>query len=198
METATASVPPAAVGRSVAERTASAVAAGAGSRPPAARRPALRTVAAAAGLAGALALTACSGGGGSGGDSSATPSGTSSAGATATGGSDGSTASADALQGSWITTSGGKIVALVVTGKEAGLFETGGAVCTGSAGEEAGMRMIHLTCTDGSKDRVTGMVDSVSKSGMKVTWSGKSGEETYTKAEGGKLPSGLPKAGLGQ
>ncbi|MBW8799398.1 MAG: hypothetical protein JF597_39250 [Streptomyces sp.] len=156
----------------------------------------MRIVAAAAGLAGALALTACSGGGGSGSGSSATPSGTSSA--TATAGSDGSTASSDALQGSWITTSGGKIVALVVTGKEAGLFETGGSVCSGTAGEEAGMRMIHLTCTDGSKDRVTGMVDSVSKSGMKVTWSGKSGEETYTRAEGGKLPSGLPTAHLGQ
>ncbi|MFD8816849.1 hypothetical protein ACFV23_36525 [Streptomyces sp. NPDC059627] len=157
-------------------------------------------MAAAAGLVGALALTACSGGD-SGSDSSATPSDTSSAAATATAGSagsDGSTASSDALQGSWITTSGGKIVALVVTGKEAGLFETGGSVCTGTAGEEAGMRMIHLTCTDGSKDRVTGMVDSVSKSGMKVTWSGKSGEETYTKAEGGKLPSGLPTASLGQ
>ncbi|MFD4507486.1 hypothetical protein [Streptomyces sp. NPDC058457] len=158
----------------------------------------MRIVAAAAGLVGALALTACSSGGDSGSDSSATPSGTSSAAATATAGSDGSTASSDALQGSWITTSGGKIVALVVTGKEAGLFETGGAVCSGTAGEEAGMRMIHLTCTNGSKDRVTGMVDSVSKSGMKVTWSGKSGEETYTKAEGGKLPSGLPTASLGQ
>ncbi|MFF5146611.1 hypothetical protein ACFY6U_44030 [Streptomyces sp. NPDC013157] len=157
----------------------------------------MRVVAAAAGLAGALALTACSGGG-SGSGSSATPSGTSSAGAAATAGSEGSTASSDALQGSWITTSGGKIVALVVTGKQAGLFETGGAVCSGTAGEEAGMRMIHLTCTDGSKDRVTGMVDSVSKSGMKVTWSGKSGEETYTRAEGGKLPSGLPTASLGQ
>ncbi|MFF7472428.1 hypothetical protein [Streptomyces sp. NPDC008092] len=151
-------------------------------------------MAAAAGLVGALALTACSGGGGSGSDSS----GTSSAGATAAAGTDGSTASSDALQGSWITTSGGKIVALVVTGKEAGLFETGGSVCSGTAGEEAGMRMIHLTCTNGSKDRVTGMVDSVSKSGMKVTWSGKSGEETYTKAEGGKLPTGLPTASLGQ
>ncbi|MGY5048794.1 hypothetical protein ACWDE0_24740 [Streptomyces sp. 900105755] len=172
------------------------MAAGAGPRPRQARRPALRiATAAAAGLAGALALTACSGGGS---DSSATPSGTSSAGATATGGSNGSTGSSDALQGSWITTSGGKIVALVVTGKEAGLFETGGAVCSGTAGEEAGMRMIHLSCTDGSKDRVTGMVDSVSKSGMKVTWSGKSGKETYTRAEGGKLPSGLPTAGLGQ
>ncbi|MFJ9567278.1 hypothetical protein ACIRQQ_45485 [Streptomyces fuscichromogenes] len=160
-------------------------------------RPALRAGAVAAGLVGALALTACSGGD-SGGGSSATPSGTSSAAATATAGSESSTASSDALQGSWITTSGGKIVALVVTGKQAGLFETGGAVCSGTAGEEAGMRMIRLTCTDGSKDRGTGMVDSVSKSGMKVTWSGKSGAETYTRAEGGKLPSGLPTASLGQ
>ncbi|GGN05840.1 hypothetical protein GCM10011578_029730 [Streptomyces fuscichromogenes] len=156
----------------------------------------LRAGAVAAGLVGALALTACSGG--DSGGSSATPSGTSSAAATATAGSESSTASSDALQGSWITTSGGKIVALVVTGKQAGLFETGGAVCSGTAGEEAGMRMIHLTCTDGSKDRGTGMVDSVSKSGMKVTWSGKSGAETYTRAEGGKLPSGLPTASLGQ
>ncbi|MFJ8494788.1 hypothetical protein ACIRBZ_41605 [Streptomyces sp. NPDC094038] len=163
-----------------------------------AARPALRIAAAAAGLVGALALTACSGGGGSDSGSSATPSGTVSAGATASAGSDGSATSSDALQGSWITTSGGKIVALVVTGKEAGLFETGGAVCSGTAGEEAGMRMIHLSCTNGSKDRVTGMVDSVSKSGMKVTWSGKSGEETYTRAEGGKLPSGLATASLGQ
>ncbi|MGW7426498.1 hypothetical protein ACWGJB_42060 [Streptomyces sp. NPDC054813] len=164
-------------------------------------RPAVRIVAAAAaGLVGALALAACSSGGSgsSGGDSSATSPGTSSAAATATSGSDGTTASSDALQGSWITTSGGKIVALVVTGKSAGLFETGGSVCSGTAGEEAGMQMIHLTCTGGSKDRVTGMVDSVSKSGLKVTWSGKTGEETYTKAEGGKLPSGLPTASLGQ
>ncbi|MER7841563.1 hypothetical protein ABTY98_38185 [Streptomyces sp. NPDC096040] len=161
-------------------------------------RPAVRIMAAAAGLVGALALTACGSGGGSGGGSSTTPSGTSSAAATATSGSDGATASSDALQGSWITTSGGKIVALVITGKQAGLFETGGSMCSGTAGEKAGMRMIHLSCTRGSKDRVTGMVDSVSKSGMQVTWSGKSGEETYTKAEGGKLPSGLPTANLGQ
>ncbi|MEU8935175.1 hypothetical protein AB0D30_35490 [Streptomyces sp. NPDC048409] len=161
-------------------------------------RPAARIVAAAAAaLAGALALAACSGGD-SGGDSSATPSGTSSAAATSSSGTDGTGAQSDALQGSWITTSSGKIVALVVTGKQAGLFETGGSVCSGSAGEESGMRMIRLTCTGGGKDRVTGMVDSVSKSSMKVTWSGKAGEETYTRAEGGKLPSGLPTASLGQ
>ncbi|MEU9974035.1 hypothetical protein [Streptomyces sp. NPDC051014] len=161
-------------------------------------RPAARIVAAAAAaLAGALALAACSGGD-SGGDSSATSSGTSSAAATSSSGTDGTGAQSDALQGSWITTSSGKIVALVVTGKQAGLFETGGSVCSGSAGEESGMRMIRLTCTGGGKDRVTGMVDSVSKSSMKVTWSGKTGEETYTRAEGGKLPSGLPTASLGQ
>ncbi|MEU2779764.1 hypothetical protein ABZ646_44835 [Streptomyces sp. NPDC007162] len=158
---------------------------------------AVRLAAAAVGLVGALTLTACSGGD-SGDSSSATPSGAASAAATASAGSGSATASSDALQGSWITTSGGKIVALVVTGRQAGLFETGGAVCSGTAGEEAGMRMIHLTCTDGSKNRVTGMVDTVSKGSMKVTWSGKSGEETYTRAEGGKLPSGLPTANLGQ
>ncbi|MFF4902415.1 hypothetical protein [Streptomyces sp. NPDC001068] len=160
-----------------------------------AARAAVRIAAAAAGLVGALTLAACSSDG-SGGDSSPTSPGTSSA--SATSGSDDTADKSDALQGSWITTSGGKIVALVVTGKQAGLFETGGSVCSGTAGEEAGMRMIHLTCTGGGKDRVTGMVDTVSKSGMKVTWSGKAGEETYTRAEGGKLPSGLPTSALGQ
>ncbi|MHC3472901.1 hypothetical protein ACYF6T_30015 [Streptomyces sp. 7R007] len=164
-----------------------------------ASRRQVRIAAAAAGLAGALALTACSGGGGSDDDSSATPSASSTSTATAdTGGASGSaTAASDALQGSWLATTGGKYVALVVTGKQAGLFSTGGTVCSGTAGEEAGMKMIHLTCTDGSKDRATGMVDSAGSSTLKITWSGKLGEETYTKAEGGKLPSGLPTASLG-
>ncbi|MGW3097756.1 hypothetical protein ACWDCC_30460 [Streptomyces sp. NPDC001102] len=159
----------------------------------------LRIAAAAAGLAGALALTACSGGGGSG-DSSSTP-GTSASSATgsATGGGSGAaTGSSDALQGSWLATKNGKAVALVITGKQAGLFSTGGSVCSGTAGKEAGMEMIHLTCTDGSKQRATGMVDSASKKSLHITWSGSLGKETYTKAEGGKLPSGLPTAGLGQ
>ncbi|MEU4038635.1 hypothetical protein [Streptomyces collinus] len=151
----------------------------------------VRAAAAAAGLVGALALTGC-GGGGSGDGSSATPSGTPAA--TGTSGSGAVTGSSGKLQGSWITTSKGTVVALVITGKQAGLFATGGTVCSGAAGTEAGMQMIHLTCTDGSKDRVTGMVDSVGGDGMKVTWSGKLGQETYTKAEGGKLPSGLPTA----
>ncbi|MFJ4785430.1 hypothetical protein [Streptomyces sp. NPDC088794] len=169
----------------------------------------VRIVAAAAGLAGALALTGCSDGGSDDGASSnpsasATSTATADTGggsgdssASASGDSDGTTAS-DGLQGSWLATTDGKAVALVVNGKQAGLFSTGGTVCSGTAGEEAGMQMIHLTCTDGSKQRATGMVDSVNKSALAVTWSGSLGKETYAKAEGGQLPSGLPTASLGQ
>ncbi|EST30215.1 hypothetical protein M878_18930 [Streptomyces roseochromogenus subsp. oscitans DS 12.976] len=155
----------------------------------------MRTATVAAGLVGALAaLTACSGGGG---DKTASPSPTPSATATSAApsasGSRAVTGASAKLQGSWIATSGGKIVALVITGKKAGLFVTGRkAWCQGVAGKDSGMQMIHLTCPDGNKDRGTGMVDSVDGKGMTVKWSGKIGEETYTKAEGGKLPSTLP------
>ena len=59
------------------------------------------------------------------------------------------------------------------------------------------MRMIRLTCSDGSKSRAVGMVDSVSGTTLKVTWEGDLGKETYTKSEGGQLPTGLPTASLG-
>ncbi|MFI2721783.1 hypothetical protein ACH5AI_36635 [Streptomyces collinus] len=166
------------------------------------RSGAVRVAAAAAGLAGVLALSACSSDGGSGDDSASGPSPSDSASA-ATGGGSGSGSGSDGsagggeLAGSWIATTGGKAVALVITGKQAALFATGGSVCSGTAGEESGMRMIRLKCTDGSKDRATGMVDSVNKSSLKVTWEGGLGAETYTKAEGGKLPTGFPTAGLG-
>ncbi|MCX4882603.1 MULTISPECIES: hypothetical protein [unclassified Streptomyces] len=159
----------------------------------------VRIAAAAAGLAGALVLTACSGGDSTDGSSSS-PS--SSAAPTATadtgGGTGGATSASDDLQGSWLATTGGKAVALVITDKKAGLFSTGGTVCSGTAGKEAGMEMIRLTCTDGSKDRATGMVDSVSKGSLQITWSGSVGKETYTKSKGGGLPTGLPTANLGQ
>ncbi|MEU7336817.1 hypothetical protein [Streptomyces sp. NPDC007074] len=152
-----------------------------------------------AGLAGALTLTGCSGG-----DSGSAPSGadstgtTTSSGGSGTGGTGSTSPSASSgLEGSWLATTGGKAVALVITGKQAGLFATGGTVCSGTAGEEAGMRMIHLTCTDGNKQRTTGMVDSVNGATLKVTWSGGLGKESFTKAQGGKLPSGLPTASLG-
>ncbi|WP_210577942.1 hypothetical protein [Streptomyces sp. GESEQ-4] len=150
-----------------------------------------------AGVVSALVLTAC--GGGSDDDSAPSPSASASSTETAdTGGGTGGSASASGdLAGSWLATTDGKAVALVVTGTEAGLFATGGTVCSGTAGEESGMRMIHLKCTDGSKDRATGMVDSVDGKTLKVTWEDGLGAETYIKAEGGQLPSGLPTASLG-
>ncbi|MFE4553012.1 hypothetical protein [Streptomyces sp. NPDC056785] len=152
-----------------------------------------------AGLAGALTLTGCSGD-----DSGSAPSGADSTGTAASSGGSGtggtgstSPSASTGLEGSWLATTGGKAVALVITGKQAGLFATGGTVCSGTAGEAAGMRMIHLTCTDGNKQRTTGMVDSVNGATLKVTWSGGLGKESFTKAQGGKLPSGLPTASLG-
>ncbi|WP_405830547.1 hypothetical protein [Streptomyces sp. NBC_01176] len=154
----------------------------------------------AAGLAGTLALTGCSSDD-SGSSSPGSADTTASTGASGTGGTGGDSSTSPTakagLEGSWLATTGGKAVALVITGKQAGLFATGGTVCSGAAGEESGMRMIHLTCTDGNKQRATGMVDSVNATTLKVTWSGGLGKESYTKAQGGKLPSGLPTASLG-
>ncbi|WP_151477720.1 hypothetical protein [Streptomyces albicerus] len=160
-----------------------------------------RIAAAAAGLAAALVLTTgCSSDDGGGGDDSPSATGPAPTESADTGGgsgdSGGSTAEAGALEGSWLATKGGKAVALVITGEQAGLFSTGGSVCSGTAKEASGMQMIALKCSDGNKDRAEGMVDSVDSKTMKVTWEG-FGEETYTKAEGGKLPSGLPTASLG-
>jgi len=161
----------------------------------------VRVAAAAAALAGALALTACSSDSGSDSEDGPSPSASATTGAETgggTGGGGGSSSASGDLAGSWLTTADGKAVVLMVNGKKAALFATGGAMCSGTAGEEAGMQMIHLKCADGSKDRVTGMVDSVKKNALTVSWEGGVGKETYTKAENGaKLPTGLPTAGLG-
>lgn len=156
----------------------------------------VRIAAAAAGLAAALVLTACGGDGGDSADkeSSSAPSATETA---DTGGGSGSSGTQGSLAGSWLATTKGKAVALIVTGEQAAVFETGGSVCSGSAKEESGMQMIHLKCTDGSKDRAEGMVDSVSSKSLTVTWESDIGKETFQKTEGGQLPSGLPTAGLG-
>ncbi|MEG3628451.1 hypothetical protein [Streptomyces poriticola] len=171
------------------------------------RRRRVRGAAVAAGVACALALTACSDGGdpdsGDGSDDRAAPSATASAdtggGGGGTGGDTGGSASGAAgeLAGSWLATSDGKAVALVVTGSQAGLFATGGTVCSGTAGEADGTRTIRLTCTDGSEDRARGTVESVDGTTLKIDWEGGLGTETYTKAEGGSLPPGLPTEGLG-
>ena len=165
----------------------------------ASRRP-VRAVTVAVALAGALALTACSGDGGSDDGASAPESSASATPTAATGDTGGSTSSVTAageLEGSWLATADGKAIALIITGKRAALFGTGGTVCSGTAGDEAGMQMIHLACTSGKKDHTTGMVDSADDKSLVITWSGAAGKETYTKAEDGQWPSGLPTAGLG-
>ncbi|MEV7137206.1 hypothetical protein [Streptomyces tauricus] len=155
-----------------------------------------RIAATAAGLAAALALTTGCGSDGGDGDSDGdkTPSSTSSAEPTPS--ADTGTAAADELDGNWLTTKDGKAVALVITGKEAGLFSTSGSICSGTAADTSGMRMITLKCTDGNKDRAEGMVDSVNSTTLKVTWDG-FGSETYTRSEGEGLPPGLPTESLG-
>lgn len=157
----------------------------------------VRWAATAVGLAGALTLTACGDGGGDSDDSSAAP--TPSVTRTAesgggTGGSEG--APAGALQGSWLTTADGKAVVLMVNGEEAALFATGGTVCSGTAKGDT-EATITLKCPTGNGDRTKGQVTSVDGTSLTVTWEGGAGEETYTKAEGGSLPPGLPTAGLG-
>ncbi|MFI9767295.1 hypothetical protein ACIHJG_10580 [Streptomyces sp. NPDC052415] len=155
----------------------------------------MRIVAAAAGLTGVLVLGGCSDDDSSDDASpsaSATPSATEESATedTDTGGGGGSTASpAGDLEGSWLATTKGKAVALVVTGRKAGLFATGGTVCSGTAGET-----IELTCTDGSTDRSDGTVESVGADTLKVTWDSALGTETYSKADGATLPTGLPTA----
>ncbi|MFC8363717.1 hypothetical protein ACFUIY_28060 [Streptomyces griseorubiginosus] len=161
------------------------------SRPVSGRRAGL----AAAGLTGVLALTACSGGGGSDDGSSPSASVPPSASASGTtGGSGGTSSSASGkVAGSWLTTGDGKAVVLVVNGDQAALFATGGSVCSGTASAET----IRLKCTDGSKERTVGTVESVGKTSLKVRWQGSLGTESFMKAEGGKLPSDFPTAGLG-
>ncbi|MGW1956792.1 hypothetical protein ACWCPI_29270 [Streptomyces sp. NPDC001920] len=160
----------------------------------------LRVAAVTASLAGTLVLTACSGDSSSGDEpapSASTPGASATGGAGTGGGSGGSAPSAGGLAGSWLATTDGKAVVLMVNGKEAGLFATGGTVCSGSAGEEDGTRTIRLKCSGGGKDRTVGTVDSVGKTRLKVTWENGLGQETFTRSEGGKLPTGLPTAGLG-
>ncbi|MGW0597361.1 hypothetical protein ACWD11_09475 [Streptomyces sp. NPDC002776] len=150
----------------------------------------MRIMAAATGLTGVLVLGGC-GDGDSSDDASPSASATPSATGADTGGGGGSTASpAGDLEGSWLATTKGKAVALVVTGSKAGLFATGGTVCSGTA-----RGTIELTCTDGSKDRSSGTVESVGANTLKVTWDSGLGTETYRKADGATLPTGLPTAG---
>ncbi|MFE9649020.1 hypothetical protein ACFYO0_33885 [Streptomyces sp. NPDC006365] len=153
----------------------------------------------AAGLAAALVLTGCSSDsdGNTAGDEASSPQPSAAASsADADGGSGGGAAEADGVEGSWVTSKEGKLIALMIEGAKVAMFSTGGSVCSGTARETSGEQKIALQCTDGNKDRGQGVIDSVSSSTMKVTWEG-FGEETYTRSEDGKWPEGLPTASLG-
>ena len=151
-------------------------------------------VALAGGLVAALVLTGCGssddGGGKNSADSTPSASGEASGAGGSSGGSDDSEAQ-DGLEGSWVTTSNGGVVALVINSGKAGLFDSKGTTCSGTGGKEMGMQMIKLKCADGSDDRSQGLVKSVNETTMKVSWEG-FGDETYTRSKDGKLPSGLP------
>ncbi|WP_435863582.1 hypothetical protein [Streptomyces tendae] len=172
-----------------------------------ARRPSVRAAALGLGLAGALVLTACTDDGGSdggtgegsaGGDKSSAAPGASASTDPGDGGSGSPSAgAAGELEGSWLATTDGQAVALMVTGGKAALFATGGTVCSGTTEETSGTRTIHLKCTAGDDDRSTGKVGAVDATSLTVAWEGELGEETYTRSEGGSLPPGLPTAGLG-
>lgn len=153
--------------------------------------------AAVASLAAALVLTGCSSDGDDNGkdkDKGAADSGSKTPGS---GGSDDAGAGDEAgaagggIEGSWVATTGGKPVALVVTGKRATLV--GEHVCNGTADA----RTLKLKCADGDMDRTDGRVESVDGKTLKVAWQG-FGKDEFLKTKGGKLPEGLPTAGLPQ
>ncbi|QKW07299.1 hypothetical protein HUT18_13760 [Streptomyces sp. NA04227] len=104
---------------------------------------------------------------------------------------DSGTGNGKGLEGSWLSTKGGNAVALVVNQGKAGLFSSGGSVCSGTAGEKAGMQMVELKCTDGNTDRNEGHVKSVDAKTLTVSWEG-FGDETFQRTEGTDLPSGMP------
>ncbi|WP_255953238.1 hypothetical protein [Streptomyces odontomachi] len=156
----------------------------------------VRLGALAGGLIGALVLTGCGSSdddGDKGADSSSSATASPSKSADDSGGSGGEAAKGS-IEGSWVATTGGNTVALVITKGKAGLFASDGNSCSGTGGEEMGMKMIHLKCTKGH-DRGEGMVKSVNATTMVVSWEG-FGDESYTKSKDGQLPEGLPTAGM--
>ncbi|MFI8280562.1 hypothetical protein ACIGBH_37795 [Streptomyces sp. NPDC085929] len=148
-----------------------------------------------AGIAAALALTAC--GSDSGSDKAATskdpkPAATPSSPSAAS--SSGAAAGADAkggrVEGGWISMANpSKPVVLTVKGKTAVVVEgASGLTCQGTTDGKS----FDLKCPAGAL-HAKGQVASVGAAELKVTWQ-EVGTETYQKSEPGKLPTGLPTA----
>ncbi|MET8172784.1 hypothetical protein [Streptomyces clavifer] len=149
----------------------------------------VRSGAAVAGLVAALALSACgsdetTGEGpaaGSGSERSATP------GQDAGSGSGG--VGTTALDGTWTGTSDGRAVVLsIASGKVALVADQ--HVCQGDV-KDMGALTLALTCPDGNTDRAMGAVESHDGKKLVIAWDG-GAEDTLTRTDPGKLPTGLP------
>ncbi|MEU4349495.1 hypothetical protein [Streptomyces sp. NPDC023838] len=161
----------------------------------------VRTGAGAVALAACLALAGCSSsdsgdkdkdkGTGAAGQS-ASPSASGATGGS--GSSGGGKVAAKDIAGAWAAVLQGKPTALVISGTTVALG--GEHTCSGTVNDN-GMAMIELKCADGNTDRVAGM-PSLSADGKTLTmkWEG-GATDTFTKSElDGKLPTGIPTAGL--
>lgn len=144
-----------------------------------------------AALVAALALTACgsddksdsnkdaAGGSGAQEPASAAPSEGGDA-----GGSD-----AAALEGTWAGLTEGRAVALsVAAGKVALVADQ--HVCQGDV-KDMGKVMLSLKCADGNTDRTMGSIKSNDGKTLVVSWDA-GAQDTLTRTDPGKLPTGLP------
>lgn len=160
----------------------------------------VRIGAAAAGLVAALVLTGCSSDGGDGDEGKGTDKGSAESSAGAGTPDEGTDSGADSgadsggedgsSEGSWVATADGNPLALVIDGKQATLLGEN-VLCSGTADAET----ISLKCLKGDSDRTKGTVESVNGTSMTVAWQG-AGKDQFTRTKGGKLPEGLPTAGL--
>ncbi|MEU3436280.1 hypothetical protein [Streptomyces sp. NPDC006863] len=105
--------------------------------------------------------------------------------------SGGSTVGAAALEGTWAgLTDGRNVTVSISSGKVALVADR--SVCQGDVREMDGAPMLALKCTDGGgADRTMGAIDSVDGSKLVVSWDS-GAEDTLTKADPGRLPSGMP------
>ncbi|MGX1884514.1 hypothetical protein [Streptomyces sp. NPDC055287] len=152
----------------------------------------LRTTVAAAAVAATLVLTGCSGdsGGGTGGDKGKDKGGNNTGtGQSSTPPGEDQGASAD-VSGSWLATTDGKIVALIIQGSDAAV--AGQHVCSGTVARKDKVTL-ELKCPDGNADRTTGVVTPGSGGdSITVKW-GSGIEDRFKKsAAGEKLPDGIP------
>ncbi|MCP3821658.1 hypothetical protein NLX86_27260 [Streptomyces sp. A3M-1-3] len=152
----------------------------------------VRTTAVAAALAGALVLTGCSSGDSDGGGDSGKDKGKDSAGGTAqpSAPSGGGETKPGGVDGSWVSTTGGKTVVMAIDGKQVAL--AGEHVCTGTVAEQT--LTLTLKCLDGNTDRTSGTLEAGDGETLAVSWSAGL-KETFTRTgdqPGAGLPSDIP------